>query len=238
MAVLTRCNSFTDANQILGNRDRKKIGHNTYLQRAGDDIEAIYHSTAVVTYHPNNTMTCKTGGWQTVTTKDRLNQLTPLRIGSTKGIWYANSERFFDGIICDTSGQVLNPLPKADADATDAYNKAMRKQIKTYIDGYLQALIVEGLPMPSNGDCWYCLGMLESDDHLLDHMEESYFVPMLAVNAMREAGYQDTGISIFLDMHSDDRMGGRSTQHGTRVHTDIVRRSLRKYMQKRLLKKP
>lgn len=239
MAVLTKCNSFSDADAILGNRNRKKIGHNTYLQRDGEVIEAIYHSTPIVTYFRSGRMRLETGGWYTPTTKDRLNQLTPLYITQAKNIWYlSDGSRFFDGIMTDDSGNVLNPQTSEHQDKIDAQNKAMKKAIKSYITKYLDELVVHGMPMPSNGDCWYCLGLLDDSSHLLAHMEESYFVPMLAVNALREAGYRDEGISIFLDMHFEDsRMGGRSTEYGTRVSVDTVKRAMRKYMQKRLLKR-
>lgn len=240
MAVLTKCNSFTDADHILGNRHRKKIGHNTYLQRNHSVIDAIYHSTAVVTYSPNGTMQASTGGWQTVTTKDRLNQLLPARVWSERGSWYTTGgTRFFDGIRFSDSGQVLNPLPMEDLQRVDKYNKEMKKSIKEYINGYIDELAIDGLPMPSNGDCWYCIGMMpDSTDHLLGHLDEKYYVPSLAVNALRETGYKDAGIFIFLDMQPEqDRMGGRSTDYGSRISADTIRRSMRNYLQKRLLRK-
>lgn len=52
----------------------KPIGNNTRLQRNSDgDFEIVLHSTAIITVHPDNTLTLDTGGWNTMTTKKRLN---------------------------------------------------------------------------------------------------------------------------------------------------------------------
>ena len=102
----------------------------------------------------------------------------------------------------------------------------MLRKIKKYVD-----LITEdNLPIPSNGDCWYCLmkevktgkplGDCTSDkDHLISHMEEGYVVGSLLVNAMREAGYRDEQISF----HYQLKM------------VDTFKCVLRKYLIKRLI---
>lgn len=241
MANLQKCNSYEDAERILGNRSKKKIGHNTWLQKTDESIEAIYHETAVVVYEKDGTIWANTGGWHTVTTKDRLNQLLPnTQVYSKSGIWYINGERFFDGVQVDCYGKVLNPLPEKDQSEVDDFNKKTTKEIKKFVANYMDELVLNGLPMPSGGDCWGCLGMIGDDkDHLFQHMEEQYFVPSLAVNALRERGYQDAGIYYFLDMQPEEnRMGGRSTQYGTRVSVDTVKRALTKYMRNRLILVP
>lgn len=240
MATLTKCNSYSDADSILGNRSKKKIGHNTYLMQCADGnggqcIQAFYHETPVVTYFPNGIIEATSGGWKTVTTKDRLNQLLPTQVWQAKGIWTVkNGARFFDGIRFDSEGNVLNPLPTADTEALDKENRKIKRQIKAYTDGFCKELVENGLPMPSNGDCWYCLGLLDSNEHLLDHMEEKYYVPSLAINALRESGYQDTGIYFFLGMKPESDIMGKDY----RVDVNLVKRSIGKYMRKRLVKNP
>jgi hypothetical protein len=72
--------------------------------------------------------------------------------------------------------------------------------------------------------------MQANHDHLLNHMEERYYVPSLAVNALRERGYKDVGIYMWLDMDADaGTMGKKDGSY------DGVRRDLRKYMVKRLV---
>src|SRR5262249_27597834 len=61
------------------------LENNTRLIRCGDDYAVVLHSTAVVTIHQDGTYTLRTGGWRTVTTKDRINKYSPARVYSTNG---------------------------------------------------------------------------------------------------------------------------------------------------------
>jgi hypothetical protein len=57
----------------------RKLCNNTYLRRhvddfrSADDIHVRLHATNVVTFHKNGDVSLYTGGWDTVTTKDRIN---------------------------------------------------------------------------------------------------------------------------------------------------------------------
>lgn len=75
--------SYTDLDQRLTGRcrERRKVANNTYAERRGDDIALRLHQTDVVTFHPDGSITLNTGGWYTVTTKDRMNNALP------KGTW-------------------------------------------------------------------------------------------------------------------------------------------------------
>jgi hypothetical protein len=97
------------------------------------------------------------------------------------------------------------------------------------------------MPMPGNGDCWYCLlrdengktwGDHGDHNHLEVHMEDRYYVPMLAVNALRDTtSLADVGIAIWLNMNPEANvMGGGDTKQ-----YDIVARAIRNYMRKRLV---
>ena len=117
----------------------------------------------------------------------------------------------------------------------------MKQRIDKYVDAYI-AELRKGMPMPSSGDCWYCL-MRDADgkvlgdlsdggvSHLLAHMEDRYYVPSLAINALRERGYRDVGIMIHLDMNPDTNTMGKPD--GTLY--DNVKRDIRNYMRKRLI---
>ena len=48
----------------------------------------------------------------------------------------------------------------------------------------------------------------QTNDHLFQHMKDRYYVPRLAVNALRERGYQDVGIYIWLGHGSGHRHDG------------------------------
>jgi hypothetical protein len=125
----------------------------------------------------------------------------------------------------------------------------MKKRIDKYVEGYIAALKA-GMPMPSGGDCWYCAlhtsvtdsdtqlrvpmgDAVSSHEHLISHMEDRYYVPTLAVNALRERGYRDVGIAIYLDMDFDSNTMGKP--NGL---YDNTKRDLIKYMRKRLVPQP
>jgi len=86
------------------NANRRKVGNNTYAEILHDGTVAIkLHSTYVVKIHPDNTYTLNSGGWQTVTTKDRINQYNPRRVYQRKYQWFVNINDkeypFMDGMV-------------------------------------------------------------------------------------------------------------------------------------------
>lgn len=73
------------------NANRRKVGNNTYAEILHDNsVGIMLHSTYVVKIHPDDTYTLQTGGWQTVTTKDRINQYSPVRVYQRKYEWFVN----------------------------------------------------------------------------------------------------------------------------------------------------
>lgn len=85
--------SYKDAEAFLGGKDERKIGHNTWVRRGNDIngvglIEVVYHKTPVVGYLSHGSIVLNTGGWLTVTTKDRINQLSPIPVFNVKGEWF------------------------------------------------------------------------------------------------------------------------------------------------------
>jgi len=91
---------------VQGKRDKtsRKIGNNTYAEILHDNTVAIkLHSTYVVKINSNGTYTLNSGGWQTVTTKDRINQYSPVRVYQRDFTWYVkiNGKEypFMDGMV-------------------------------------------------------------------------------------------------------------------------------------------
>ena len=86
------------------NGKRRKVGNNTYAEILHDNsVGIMLHSTYVVKIHPDNTYTLQTGGWQTVTTKDRINQYSPVRVYQRNYEWFVklnNKEYpFMEGMV-------------------------------------------------------------------------------------------------------------------------------------------
>jgi hypothetical protein len=114
--------SFTDIEGMLTSRGQRKIGNNTYLQRRADlTIGLMYHATDVVTFTPDG-ITLNSGGWRTVTTKERINWVLSglgLRLFTDKRTWYIieawmgwdtkKATVFHDGIQVSYDGKILPP---------------------------------------------------------------------------------------------------------------------------------
>jgi hypothetical protein len=85
--------SYQDAQTMMaraqdrGYGPRRKLQNNTYLVERGSDYAVRLHNTDVVTIHADGTYTLNTGGWETVTTKDRINGYGPARVYSQRGTW-------------------------------------------------------------------------------------------------------------------------------------------------------
>lgn len=119
--------SFSDFDIRLGSRDSRKLQNNTYAQRRGPDAIAVrLHATDVLTFHRSGLVTFNTGGWETVTTKDRINSYAPhgWSVYSEKGRWMLHGTRadgvqdrwfFRDGITADTiKGGIKTRAPEID----------------------------------------------------------------------------------------------------------------------------
>jgi len=107
--------SFGAAGRHLGSRDSRPIGHNTSVERLSETRIAIrFHSTNVITFHMDGRITFDTGGWWSVTTKVRLNSLSPCQIWSEgDGDWAiqgptGDGARFEDGITMGADGTFQN----------------------------------------------------------------------------------------------------------------------------------
>ena len=203
------------------------IGSNTLMLHYKDGRKAVrYHNTDIVT-EVNDVIILNSGGWKTVTTKEGINQYGR-RLGEFPAIiqrnhqWFIGEGIFYDGIQFKNGQQIS--LVQTD-------NKTERDKMLRKIKKYVDLITEDNLPIPNNGDCWYCL-MKQVDtkkplgdcfgdtEHLISHMKEKYVVGSLLVNAMKEAGCSDTQISFHYHMKM----------------VDTFRRAVRKYLVKRLVK--
>lgn len=79
--------TYSAAQELYGKaRDKtagKPLRNHTRLMARGSGTYAVrLHSTDVVTINPDGTYALNTGGWLTVTTKDRINDYSPARVYS------------------------------------------------------------------------------------------------------------------------------------------------------------
>tara|TARA_Y100000310_G_C20590770_1_gene767861 strand:+ start:211 stop:963 length:753 start_codon:yes stop_codon:yes gene_type:complete len=192
-AIKIKAMNYTQANTKLGNRDSRKLQNNTYLQRRESGaIAVLLHATDVVTFNPDGTTVLNSGGWRTVTTKDRINTYLPFhRIDQVNHIWYISGKAYSDGMVIGKRGGIQKSASARDLKRQKKLKDAMNK----YVDGFIEALLNCEIKAPSSGDCWCCsfkdkegktLGELNSSDHIINHFKEKYYVPSLLVNAIKE----------------------------------------------------
>ena len=79
-----------DLRRHLNGRTSRALAHNTTVEADEDGSVGIrFHATRILTFHADDTFTVRTGGWRSVTTKQRLNALLPagFRIFSRDYAW-------------------------------------------------------------------------------------------------------------------------------------------------------
>ena len=89
----TKADSLRD---VRGVKSAKKIGNNTFEVIYKDGCRAIrLHRTDVVTYRPDGACILNSDGWQTSTTKDRMNKYGPVSVYQVDFIWYVTQKHKF-----------------------------------------------------------------------------------------------------------------------------------------------
>lgn len=205
-----------------------KIDNNTFKVVYEDGSTAIrLHYTDVILSRLNDTVTFNSGGWSTPTTKDRINTYTPTRawIEQKKGLWYIHTYTgqydFYDGITFDLNGNLIS----------QENQHKDQSEIKKKISHFVKYVVTkDNLMLPNNSDCWDCLmkttlGRTLGDiggnhDHLVSHMREDYLPGSLWFNAILEKGYSKQQI------YYHYQLGVMET----------IKRAVREYMNKRLIK--
>jgi len=85
-----------------------KLANNTRLQKRGNAFAVRLHETDVVMIRPDGTYRVNTGGWRTITTKDRINRFIPgCGIHQDQSVWYFGNIMFQDGMLINPDGNVV-----------------------------------------------------------------------------------------------------------------------------------
>lgn len=92
--TVSHMNLYETLSDKLNGKDRRKWLNNTFLVASGDDIAVVLHKTAVVTVHSDSSMTLDSGGWETNTTKDRINAFLPggCKLYQENFVWYITTD--------------------------------------------------------------------------------------------------------------------------------------------------
>lgn len=239
-------NDFSSMSQKLRSRESRKIANNTYLVRRDPETIAVkLHATDVVTYHSDGTVTLRSGGYETVTTKDRLNHFGPdgIRVYSDKRVWYVFSgddrTPFVDGMRFDPlrmmkTTESLRSSAESSLSAAKRLDGQLSRFVKRLTPERLSEIVSEARkPMGMLGDCLICRVELSEitdkgrkavcltsgdSEHLRSHITEDYHHSALILCALKWAGYRDPAYVV--------------------SHHEIVSRTLRRYLRARLIVAP
>ena len=143
----------------------KRIASNTFRYSQDRKEVTRLHLTDIAV-KDGNKLTLFSGGWRTMTTKDRINRClsdyhTGFSLWADRG-WFIGPDcwnketavRFVEGLSINLkTGKVT--LPKNAEKEVKAREK-LAKRIKSYCDGLKLWLDKNPQPMPNTGDCWYC----------------------------------------------------------------------------------
>lgn len=192
-----------------------------------------YHNTDVLTLFDDGTVMLDSGGFRTVTTKERMNTYLPNGFGvwQDKGIWYVSqylgdgvhgsAVMFFDGMILPRDYETPNWKTKKEEKRV--------KRAKWLIDRYMKKLAeCIPLPVPESGDCWGCSFSTIADgrgyvewpmgkDCVKGHLDEVYIHGSLITRALRWVGYQETSVQMFV-------------QHTGLLSRAIIFRAVRRFL--------
>lgn len=81
--------NFEQAVAVLKDRVSMRLGNNTYLEVSDAGFIGVrLHSTYIVKFWPDGSVTLHTGGYQTMTTKERINQFITGHVYQEAHKWY------------------------------------------------------------------------------------------------------------------------------------------------------
>ena len=190
-------------------RSAKLAGRNTLDYTAADGVRRVrLHQTDVLTFRPDGSFTVCTGGFNTPTTRDRINSFLPpgFTVWTSKGVIHLSeraSDRpavpFLESITVDAAGQVQSDATGADLKATGAL-----------LDSFMRKVKARGLPSQedSKGDPWVLPGPRKVAESIMrDWLESGYFTRTFYGLALEHAGM--TPQSVAYSMRWTDDRGGK-----------------------------
>ena len=73
--------TYAQAEQMLGNRERRTLINNTVIERGGRRrVNVLYHGNLIAAFDPNGSLMLTNSGYGTVSTRERLNAMAPAHV--------------------------------------------------------------------------------------------------------------------------------------------------------------
>ena len=192
---------------------------------ANNTIEATYtngnrviilHETLILEFRKNGATVVNTGGYNTHTTRDRLNRFlpSPHSVRTSNGNIYINGTPFQNTVKIKSDGTIV-PDVKPTKLLSD----------RKLIDRFMSHVRKNGLPSieKSGGDPW-CFNPDIGKSVMRDWLESLYFTRAMYRLAMQFAGLTDHGAAYYAQM---------ADQNGGKLDTTDLRR-IRRYIRSQL----
>jgi hypothetical protein len=132
MCCSRRTTKVDSLRNVRGVKSAKKVGNNTFEVIYKDGCKAIrLHRTDVVTYRPDGACILNTDGWQTRTTKDRINKYANVRVVQDNHKWF---------VYAPTQSSILSKIPYRDYMIFDScgFHNSPREELHNHEKGGLE----------------------------------------------------------------------------------------------------
>lgn len=120
----------------------RKLANNTYLKRRWNDAIAVrLHATDILTFYPDGRIEVSTGGWDTVTTRDRINTYLdkPWRVYGERGATILSNHRWYAGgdggerkgdteVVLGHSVKILSDGTVEGGSSAEEYRNSVRRE--------------------------------------------------------------------------------------------------------------
>lgn len=213
--------TWDDGKKLLENKTSKRLDKETTLVLIDKKTLGIQLNDTVVVYvFSNGIYQYNSGEWRNRKTINRMNKYGPVKVLCKDDVWYVGDYYYTDGVRFNSTGKILTKLRKIHEIVVA--EKSVDKAIKKYINDFGKEVLEFGLvkfhpkfphgsewqlvqlttekplePLPL--DCWPCyFATKETPDplgvkHLIQHFNDSYFVPSLLWNAIKEQDFGNHG---------------------------------------------
>ena len=139
--------NYQEADQKLRGRcySTRKLANNTYLKRrdwgSTKAIAVQLHSTDIITFHEDGKVEVNTGGWDTITTRDRINRYLnkPWHVFGERGATILSNYRWYAGqddykrtgsaeVVLSNRATILPDGEVDGGDSAEEYREQIRQQ--------------------------------------------------------------------------------------------------------------
>ncbi len=195
---------------VSGDIENARLAGRNTLEYTRDGTRyLVLHETTILALHANGSFDINTGGWNTITTRARLNEFLPegWHVYTTQGDIFLRNRR------TDSAMLFRNRISVGSRGGIGSdYTEKAAARAKRDVDAYMQVYKREGLPKAedSGGDPWI-MGAAVEASVMRDWVKSRYRFRLIFILAERHAGMSDVGVSMMLS--SVDQRGGKLNGH-------------------------